>query len=114
MNQRFAVSRPSHLHRLYRLRIEDRCGRLVCRADPTARDDSATQQASVECVGEGQGVTCTIDDTDIQESLRPEDFDSTAAAGMATDSVRDLWSLALLISPFFFWGTSMVFMKVCY
>jgi hypothetical protein len=70
--------------------------------------EPSTRPGSVECVGEGQAVRCTISD----------EPDLTAEAGPASSLTADTaWlspvpATALLISPFFFWGTSMVAMKV--
>lgn len=92
-------------------RSRARVPRLVCRAESTPSEE-ATKEQAIECVGEGQSVTCSIEEVD---SPGPPDPNSAAPAVLdGPGGVSELLSLALLVSPFFFWGTSMVFMKVCF
>lgn len=59
---------------------------------------------NMECYGTGMEVECLIDSP---ASNREEVL-------VTQEEVWTKWtSLALLISPFFFWGTSMALMKVC-
>lgn len=65
------------------------------------------QMPDLECFGTGMEVECLIDSPggDVEE------------VSVVSDAAEeDVWtkgaSLALLISPFFFWGTSMALMKV--
>jgi hypothetical protein len=55
-------------------------------------------------VGTGQDVECVVSSSDSEESVALSD-DDAAALG------RVVWEWAVLVSPFFFWGTAMVAMK---
>lgn len=86
---------------------------VVCRAESTSRQEA--EQQSIECVGEGQNVTCSVEDATV--STNGEEKVKVSAVDGGDMGATDQWftealSLALLVSPFFFWGTSMVFMKV--
>lgn len=62
---------------------------------------------SVDCVGTAQDVECVVSpaDEDPRSSIADIDGDgSLAVLGKA-------WEFAVLVSPFFFWGTAMVAMK---
>ncbi|XP_022141445.1 WAT1-related protein At3g02690, chloroplastic [Momordica charantia] len=62
---------------------------------------------SVDCVGTAQDVECVVSpaDEDPRSSIADVDGDgSLAVLGKA-------WEFAVLVSPFFFWGTAMVAMK---
>lgn len=57
------------------------------------------------CLGTGTEVECLLDDTVISQSAETTPKEEAAILGRTTDFL-------VLISPFFFWGTSMVVMKV--
>ncbi|EIE25111.1 DUF6-domain-containing protein [Coccomyxa subellipsoidea C-169] len=56
----------------------------------------------MSCMGTAMDVTCSYDGADTNNGL----------ADVDTSLLQQLAALLLLISPFFFWGTSMVAMKV--
>ena len=64
----------------------------------------------MECVGEGQAVRCSVVDSSEPSTSEPQE--TVDLAGAPLDVAGTLAAGALLISPFFFWGTSMVAMKV--
>ncbi|XP_062150427.1 WAT1-related protein At3g02690, chloroplastic isoform X1 [Alnus glutinosa] len=70
--------------------------------------ESGEQEGAVDfdCVGTGQDVECVVSSpsSDSEESVALSDDDSAAL-------VRLVWEWAVLVSPFFFWGTAMVAMK---
>lgn len=58
-----------------------------------------------DCVGTGQDVESVVSSSNSEESVAlSDDYDSAAL-------VRLVWEWAVLVSPFFFWGTAMVAMK---
>jgi hypothetical protein len=59
-----------------------------------------------DCVGTGQDVECVVSSpsSDSEESVALSDDDSAALGKL-------VWEWAVLVSPFFFWGTAMVAMK---
>lgn len=73
----------------------------------------------VDVVETGIGASCYIvDDTQTgpqqeQQGSSSQAPATAAAAAASGNPVQQLLGVALLISPFFFWGTSMVAMKVC-
>lgn len=86
--------------------------------DAGTKKGSLSSNGGVDCVGEGQTVTCTVPD---QEGVDAASAEAQATNGssssLAQSSSGDTFmaealGLLLLISPFFFWGTAMVAMKV--
>lgn len=84
-------------------------GRLVVscttRGTEVERKDSPASPSEMDCVGTGQDVECLV---------APEEENKTSAAAAEESlgaSLEELWELAVLVSPFFFWGTAMVAMK---
>lgn len=77
---------------------------LVRRTKSTTTDDvtenSGLQSSEIECIGTGTEVECIIN----ENSERVEEE-------LGLGLVGSLWEWAVLISPFFFWGTAMVAMK---
>jgi hypothetical protein len=75
---------------------------------------------SMDCVGEGQSVVCTVSEGESETAVAPTEVVQTAdGTGQAaelssSDSTLlvEVLGFLLLISPFFFWGTSMVAMKL--
>lgn len=89
--------------------IETKSSRIrvfVRRTKSTETDDvseqSEFQQSEIECIGTGTEVECIIN----ENSERSEE-----ELGFDLGLVGNLWEWAVLISPFFFWGTAMVAMK---
>ncbi|XP_020224753.1 WAT1-related protein At3g02690, chloroplastic [Cajanus cajan] len=56
---------------------------------------------AVDCVGTGQDVECLVNSEEKEPQLEPS----------APCLAEALWEWAVLVSPFFFWGTTMVAMK---
>jgi len=79
---------------------------------------SRTPQQDVECVASGMDVVCEIRDAaDASDSQaapqqQPSQQQQQQQQQQPDDLAARLLSTALLISPFFFWGTSMCAMKV--
>ena len=79
---------------------------------------------SVDCVGEGQSVVCTVPEGEadsVDGLVVASDSAEPAADGASqpldqksseSTLLAEAFGLLLLISPFFFWGTAMVAMKV--
>lgn len=61
---------------------------------------------SINCVGTGLDVECRI-----SESAEEEKGDSGEESGAVSLQIGDVLEWAVLVSPFFFWGTAMVAMK---
>ena len=61
------------------------------------------ERDEITCIGTGTEVECLIDD---------EDAVVSSTTWMDEPLAERLFDILLLISPFFFWGTSMVVMKV--
>ncbi|XP_027336672.1 WAT1-related protein At3g02690, chloroplastic isoform X2 [Abrus precatorius] len=61
--------------------------------------------ATVDCVGTGQDVECLIE----AEEKESESLSSSSSSTLCL--AEALWEWAVLVSPFFFWGTAMVAMK---
>jgi hypothetical protein len=76
-------------------------------------DEPSVRRGSVDCVGEGQAVRCTISE---DEPLGTAELGPSSSSSSAADTawLSLIPATALLISPFFFWGTSMVAMKVLF
>jgi hypothetical protein len=92
-------------------------------------DEDVHQGQHVECVETGFGVSCFIADDEPnstaqtqplqqqqqqqqQQQEQQQPMTAAAAAAGGEGLLQQLLGVALLISPFFFWGTSMVAMKV--
>jgi hypothetical protein len=86
-------------------------------------DADVHQGQHVECVETGFGVSCFITDDEPsttaqtqapeqQQQQQQQPMTAAAAASGEGGLLQQLLGVALLISPFFFWGTSMVAMKV--
>ena len=71
------------------------------RCDPASSVEF--EKDDITCIGTGTEVECLIDD---------EDAVVSTTAWMDESPAERLIDILLLISPFFFWGTSMVVMKV--
>lgn len=76
---------------------------------PCATNNTTTSSSpnnSIECVGTGSDVECVVagDGEAVVEGTNEADRRPAGLAGTA-------WEWALLVSPFFFWGTAMVAMK---
>lgn len=82
------------------------------------------KSGSVDCVGEGQSVVCTVPEGEgesiegvVVSSDRTQPSDDGVSQPLEQSSSEDTLfaealGLLLLISPFFFWGTAMVAMKL--
>ncbi|BDA41355.1 WAT1-related protein At3g02690, chloroplastic [Coccomyxa sp. Obi] len=75
---------------------------------PDANAMRGAEQEEISCMGTAMDVTCSYDGGDTGNGA------ADAAKGEETNlsTLQQLGALLLLISPFFFWGTSMVAMKV--
>nr|GLL19023.1 WAT1-related protein At3g02690, chloroplastic-like [Ipomoea trifida] len=65
-------------------------------------EKSQSPDSEVECVGTGLDVECRV---------TPSDGVSENSELKSQDLLGEIWEWALLVSPFFFWGTAMVAMK---
>ncbi|KAF8068338.1 WAT1-related protein [Scenedesmus sp. PABB004] len=79
-------------------------------------DDAAGPGQHIECVETGMGASCFVADDDPGggadgASAAPRPATAAAAAAGGDGPLAQLLGVALLVSPFFFWGTSMVAMK---
>lgn len=63
---------------------------------------------NMECVGTGMEVECLIDPSSDAPSVNGGVAEADEDLGLGAK----VQNLALLVSPFFFWGTSMAVMKV--
>ncbi|XP_022993106.1 WAT1-related protein At3g02690, chloroplastic [Cucurbita maxima] len=63
---------------------------------------------SIDCVGTAQDVECVVSSTDEELGIS-SDFDNDGDGSVAV--LEKAWEFAVLVSPFFFWGTAMVAMK---
>ncbi|CAL5222766.1 g5178 [Coccomyxa viridis] len=71
---------------------------------------SAADNGELKCMGTGMDVACSDDVNGLPQQTSPETLQ--AAAEMDQTALAQLTALLLLISPFFFWGTSMVAFKL--
>lgn len=89
--------------------------------ESTAIGSSSSSKSTVgiDCIGTGIDVECVVnpnqvfDDEKLERGLKgvEGERDEKEESGSGLGLVRDLWEWAVLISPFFFWGTAMVAMK---
>ena len=90
--------------------VGKRFGRIVKASPDSTRD----QESDPECYGTGMEVECVVP-TVYDEEERPVensgDIDQARVASTSGSIGSRVAELGLLISPFFFWGTSMVAMK---
>ena len=90
--------------------VGKRFGRIVKASPDSTRD----QESDPECYGTGMEVECVVP-TVYDEEERPVensgDIDQARVASTSGSIGSRVVELGLLISPFFFWGTSMVAMK---
>ncbi|KAK4278157.1 hypothetical protein QN277_016043 [Acacia crassicarpa] len=113
-SSRFAPIAPSikikllfHRNNSFKHRNSNRCGRVIvcCTTRGTEMDleESLRSPSDIDCVGTGQDVECLIEsDEEKEKSVEVESL------GI---SIEGLLEWAVLVSPFFFWGTAMVAMK---
>ncbi|GAV61733.1 EamA domain-containing protein [Cephalotus follicularis] len=69
--------------------------------------ENEPSSSSTDCVGTGTEVECLVSETDHSSSLEKDLGDHS----VNINAVMGLREWAVLISPFFFWGTAMVAMK---
>lgn len=81
------------------------------RAAEDDRPEPQAQQPPLDCYGTGVEAACVVRDEDEGER-REGDGGSAPSAPAPDDAPLSLAATALLISPFFFWGSSMTAMKV--
>lgn len=94
----FPPSPPSSLR--FRLPCSNKSTVKASKPPPSGTD--------VDCVGTGQNAECTVNLEQQDGSAKQEDESSPATMLCLAEG---LWELAVLVSPFFFWGTAMVAMK---
>ncbi|XP_052196212.1 WAT1-related protein At3g02690, chloroplastic [Diospyros lotus] len=75
----------------------------------SAEPDLQVESPVVDCVGTGLDVEC-VAGSELDQDLSARLSDSAAASGTSS-LAGEVWEWALLVSPFFFWGTAMVAMK---
>ncbi|KAH9618732.1 hypothetical protein KSS87_010606 [Heliosperma pusillum] len=71
------------------------------------KTEISDQNGTIECIGTGSQTECIVDPP--SKTLTMSENEENLGNGFL--SVNDLWEWAILISPFFFWGTAMVAMK---
>lgn len=94
-------------HRLWRGRHPNPIPTLNCTTsgtDTDIKEKEDTQSQSLDCVGTGLDVECLVSSSDQNQNENQNETQNQSA-------LQQAWELAVLISPFFFWGTSMVAMK---
>lgn len=62
-------------------------------------DSSSSSSSAVDCVGTGQDVACSASE------------ETPGPPGLELELIQQVQEWAVLVSPFFFWGTAMVAMK---
>ncbi|XP_059451978.1 WAT1-related protein At3g02690, chloroplastic isoform X2 [Corylus avellana] len=77
---------------------------VKCTSGTNTELDENEGLADFDGVGTGHDVECVVSSSDSEESVALSDDDSAALG-------RVVWEWAVLVSPFFFWGTAMVAMK---
>lgn len=90
----------------------------------TTIDSSSSSNSTVEidCIGTGIDVECIVNPNEVSDDnggSKPglsgvggeRNEKEVLGIGLGLGLVGDLWEWAVLISPFFFWGTAMVAMK---
>lgn len=77
---------------------------LYCLCTTNNSATSSTPSNGIECVGTGSDVECVVGAGDGEVAGGTKEASRRRSAGTA-------WEWALLVSPFFFWGTAMVAMK---
>lgn len=90
--------------------VGKRFGRIVKASPDSTRD----QESDPECYGTGMEVECVVPALYDEEERPVEnsgDIDQARVASTSGSIGSRVAELGLLISPFFFWGTSMVAMK---
>ncbi|XP_057550279.1 WAT1-related protein At3g02690, chloroplastic isoform X3 [Amaranthus tricolor] len=102
-----SISRKKNLLNLSIIRTKSSTYQInVRRTNSSTTDDVSEQlsssQSEIECIGTGTEVECIVND-----DLKRNEVDVESGFGL----VENLWEWAVLISPFFFWGTAMVAMK---
>lgn len=92
------------LHNLTHIQTKCPVFQLTAKRTNSAKTDKISEQSDseIECIGTGTEVECMIDENSDRIS---EERDSDLGL------IANLWEWAVLISPFFFWGTAMVAMK---
>lgn len=68
--------------------------------DPELQDSESS--SAVDCVGTGQ---------DVEHVVSSEETQQQTTVGLDLELIQQVQEWAVLVSPFFFWGTSMVAMK---
>ncbi|CAN6558792.1 unnamed protein product [Malus baccata var. baccata] len=68
--------------------------------DPELQDSQSS--SAVDCVGTGQ---------DVEHVVSSEETQQQTTVGLDLELIQQVQEWAVLVSPFFFWGTSMVAMK---
>ncbi|XP_071710736.1 WAT1-related protein At3g02690, chloroplastic [Rutidosis leptorrhynchoides] len=95
-------------HRLSSLKISPTSHSHI-KSKASDSDTTTTQSSELDCVGTGTDVECVYVPSDGNggdyEIIEPETTSSSSSL------VELIWDWALLVSPFFFWGTAMVAMK---
>ncbi|CAI8597102.1 unnamed protein product [Vicia faba] len=81
--------------------------RVPCSNNKTDQSTESTELDFLNCVGTGQDVECFL--TEEEENGKTDKKDESLSKTLCL--AEGLWEGAVLISPFFFWGTAMVAMK---
>ncbi|XP_028752758.1 WAT1-related protein At3g02690, chloroplastic-like [Neltuma alba] len=101
------IKLPFHRNNSFKHRNSSGCSRIIvcCTSSDTEMDlkDSLRSPSDIDCVGTGQDVECLIEPD--EENGKSVEVESLGI------SIEGLLEWAVLVSPFFFWGTAMVAMK---
>ncbi|POO03353.1 EamA domain containing protein [Trema orientale] len=85
---------------------------LNCTTSSTDTDlQEEPQSESLDCVGTGLDVECLVSSSDDQTQTQTQTRTETLTQQNQSITLEEAWELAVLVSPFFFWGTAMVAMK---
>ncbi|KAK9691615.1 hypothetical protein RND81_09G208000 [Saponaria officinalis] len=80
---------------------------------PQKSNEFSDPNETIECIGTGSQTECIVDPPpktkNMSENVKLLRNEQVSETGFV--SVGELWEWAVLISPFFFWGTAMVAMK---
>lgn len=76
----------------------------------TINEDENNTKTELLCLGTGNEVECIIPESDAGENTSFKK--SYKEKSLKIQNIEDIINIGILISPFFFWGTGMVVMKV--
>ncbi|KAI4306324.1 hypothetical protein L6164_029611 [Bauhinia variegata] len=105
------ITVPSYNRKAFNKTNSDGFEALIVRCTSgtdTDLEDSPMAPSAIDCVGTGQDVECLLSPN---EEEKEEEAAATAKAESWETIAQGVWEWAVLVSPFYFWGTAMVAMK---